>query len=58
MCMTGIEFLSGGKSGFEEAAVLASRGGNNLDAEIPELCGTIPVAGGTSTEALNKYKSH
>jgi hypothetical protein len=56
--MTGIEFLSGGKSGFEEAAVLASRGGNNLDAEIPELCGTIPVAGGTSTEALNKYKSH
>jgi hypothetical protein len=56
--MTGIEFLSGGKSGFEEAAVLASRVGNNSDAEIPELCGTIPVVGGTNTEALNKYKSH
>jgi hypothetical protein len=56
--MTGIEFLSGGKSGFEEAAVLASRGGNNLDAEIPELCGAIPVGGRTSTKALNEYKSH
>jgi hypothetical protein len=58
MHMPGIEFLSWGKSGFEEAAVLASRVGNNSDAEIPELCGTIPVVGGTNTEALNKYKSH
>jgi hypothetical protein len=58
MHMTGIEFLSGGKSSFEEAAVLASRGGNNLDAEIPVLWGTIPVGGRTSTKALHEYKSH